>query len=201
MDNNTRSGTADEALPEGAYPVFTVDSRTSRFTVQAFATGMLSMMGHNPTIGVRTFRGEVEFDPESGSAGRFRLVVQSASLFVQDDIKDSDRREMERLMKTDVLDVSQYPEIVYEAPSASVSKIGDSLFSATIDGSLSLHGVTRTERLSVRIVSMPEMLRASGEFTLRQSDYQIKPVSVAGGALKLKDELKFAFEMVARRQA
>jgi hypothetical protein len=44
------------------------------------------------------------------------------------------------------------------------------------------------------------MLRISGDFTLRQSDYGIKPVSFAAGALRLKDELKFNFEMVARRQ-
>jgi hypothetical protein len=43
-------------------------------------------------------------------------------------------------------------------------------------------------------------LRASGEFTLRQSDYGIKPVSFAAGALRLKDELKFQFELVARQQ-
>ena len=34
------------------------------------------------------------------------------------------------------------------------------------------------------------MLRASGEFSLNQTDFGIKLVSVAGGALKLKDELK-----------
>ena len=39
----------------------------------------------------------------------------------------------------------------------------------------------------------------SGGFSLRQSDYNIKPVSVAGRALKLKDELKLAFEIVARK--
>ena len=39
-----------------------------------------------------------------------------------------------------------------------------------------------------------------GPFTLRQSDFRIKPVSVAGGTLKLKDELKFAFDVVARKQ-
>ena len=44
------------------------------------------------------------------------------------------------------------------------------------------------------------MLRASGEFTVRQTDYGIKPVSVAGGALKVKDELKFSFDIVARKQ-
>ena len=43
-------------------------------------------------------------------------------------------------------------------------------------------------------------VRASGEFSLLQSNYGIPPVSVAGGALKLKDELKFAFDIVARKQ-
>jgi hypothetical protein len=44
------------------------------------------------------------------------------------------------------------------------------------------------------------MLRASGDFALDQTDYNIKLVSVAGGALKLKDELKFSFEILARKQ-
>jgi hypothetical protein len=47
---------------------------------------------------------------------------------------------------------------------------------------------------------MGTMLRISGEFQLRQSDYGIKPFSFAGGALRLKDELKFKFELVARKQ-
>jgi hypothetical protein len=47
---------------------------------------------------------------------------------------------------------------------------------------------------------MGTMMRLSGDFTLRQSDYGIKPVSFAAGALKLKDELKFHFELVARQK-
>jgi hypothetical protein len=43
-------------------------------------------------------------------------------------------------------------------------------------------------------------MRISGDFSLRQSDYRIKPVSFAAGALRLKDELKFNFELVARSQ-
>ena len=39
-----------------------------------------------------------------------------------------------------------------------------------------------------------------GHFTLKQTDYQIKPISLAGGAIKLKDELKLSFAMVAREQ-
>ena len=45
-----------------------------------------------------------------------------------------------------------------------------------------------------------DSLRANGEFTIRQTDYRIKLVSVAGGALKLKDELKFTFDIVANRK-
>ena len=46
-----------------------------------------------------------------------------------------------------------------------------------------------------------EELRAQGGFTLRQSDFRIKPVSVGLGALKLKDELQFPFTIVALREA
>ncbi len=45
------------------------------------------------------------------------------------------------------------------------------------------------------------MLRANGEFSIRQTDYGIRLVSVAGGTLKLKDELKFTFDIVAQSQA
>jgi hypothetical protein len=45
-----------------------------------------------------------------------------------------------------------------------------------------------------------DTLRAYGEFSLRQTDYNIKLASVAGGTIKLKDELKFTFDMAARKQ-
>jgi Ni,Fe-hydrogenase I small subunit len=51
----------------------------------------------------------------------------------------------------------------------------------------------------VRLTS--DMLRAYGEFSLLQSNFGIKPVSVAAGMLKLKDELKVSFDVVARKQA
>lgn len=196
--NGVAVGTAQPRSGNGT--VFVIDGRRSRFTVQASATGLLSAMGHNPTIGIRTFRGQVEFNADALEAGGFRLTIQSSSLAVQDDISDKDRKEIERVMKAEVLEIEKYPEIRYESSSISIQKIDSSLYTATLNGSLSLHGVTRVEAIPVRILTMGEMLRASGDFTLKQSNYQIKPVSVAGGALKLKDELKFSFEMVANKQ-
>ena len=179
---------------------YVIDARRSRFTVQALATGLLSAMGHNPTIGIRNFSGEVEFDAETLDADGLCLTIQSASLEVQDDVSDKDRREMEKLMKADVLEISKYPQITYESSEIAVTKLGSSLYSANISGNLGFHGVTRHQPVTVRITDLGETLRASADFTLKQSDYRIKPVSVAAGALKLKDELKFSFEMIVRRQ-
>jgi polyisoprenoid-binding protein YceI len=179
---------------------YVIDSRSSRFTVQAFATGLLAKMGHNPTIGIRDFSGEMRFDPDKLEAGSFHLVIKTASLSVQDDINAKDVREIERLMSQEVLETAKFPEIVYDAPSISITKMADALCSATLNGNLTMHGVTRSQPIAVRVALFGSMLRASGDFALDQTDYNIKLVSVAGGALKLKDELKFSFEVVARKQ-
>ena len=179
---------------------YVIDVRASRFRVQAFVTGMLARMGHDPTIGIRDFSGEMKFNPDKLEAGGFHLVIKSASLNVQDDISDKDLREIERLMKEEVLETTKFPEIVYDAPGISVTKMADALYSAALDGNLTLHGVTRRQPFTVRVALFGTLLRASGDFSLNQTDYNIKLVSVAGGALKLKDELKFSFEILARKQ-
>ena len=179
---------------------YVVDTKASRFTAQAFVTGILSAVGHNPIIGIRNFSGDVHFSPEALQGSEFHLNIKAASLSVQDDIPDKDRREIERLMNEQVLETTKYPEIVYHAPAISITKLGDSLYSAALDGTLNFHGVTCRQPVTAHIAVFGAMVRASGGFTLKQIDYQIKPISVAGGALKLKDELKFSFEMVVREQ-
>ncbi len=185
---------------KSAFLHYVVDPRASRFTVQAFATGMLAAMGHNPTIGIRSFNAEVEFNPEAAEAREFRLSIQADSLGVLDDVSDKDRRDIEQMMNERVLDPSRYPEICYDSPAVSVTRLDKALFSATLNGNLSFHGLTRSQPITARIADYGDLLRTSGGFTLQQSSYDIKPISVAGGALKVKDELKFSFEMVARKR-
>jgi polyisoprenoid-binding protein YceI len=196
----TGISTAAVEPSETATDRYIIDGRSSRFTVRAFATGLLAAMGHNPTIGIRDFSGEMKFNPDKLEAGSFRLVVRTSSLSVQDDMSDKDSREIERLMNQEVLETAKFPEIIYEASSISVTKMADMLYAAKLNGDLTLHGVTRSQPITARISLLGSMLRASGDFPLSQTDYNIKLVSVAGGVLKLKDEVKFSFEIVARRQ-
>jgi polyisoprenoid-binding protein YceI len=180
--------------------LYVIDGRSSRFTVRAFAARLLSAMGHNPTVAIRDFSGEMKFNPDKLEAGSLKIIIKSSSLSVQDDISAKDLREMERLMNQEVLETAKFPEILYEASHISATKMADMLYSAPLKGKLTLHGVLRSLPINVRVALLGSMLRAFGDFSLNQTDYDIKLVSVAGGALKLKDELRFSFEIVARRK-
>jgi polyisoprenoid-binding protein YceI len=178
---------------------YTIDTTKSRLTVRAFASGLLSGLGHNPVIGVRDFSGTVSFSPENLADSSMNFAVKAASLFVQNDVSDKDRGEIERTMNNDVLQVQQFPEIAFTTRQVSGMRMGDSLYVARIEGDLSLHGVNRPQTITAQVVPGDDSVRAYGDFSLKQTDFNIKLVSVAGGALKVKDELKFSFDIVARK--
>jgi polyisoprenoid-binding protein YceI len=178
---------------------FALDTNASRFTVQAFATGMLSTFGHNPKIAMRDYDGEIQFAPDTYENAVVRIAVRTSAMEVQDEMSNDDRKKLEQTMY-DVLEVQRFPTAVYETKQITVKKQTEDLLLAHATGTLSFHGVTQTQSLDARGTRLGMMLRISGDFSLRQSDYAIKPVSFGGGALRLKDELKFTFELVARMQ-
>lgn len=172
----------------------------SRFTAQAFAGGLLNVFGHDPVIEIRDFKGEAEFEPDTLSQGKLRLTVNPASLAVGGEIKEKDRHEIERMMQDEVLESAQHPEIVFKSSSVTASRLGKGRYRARIIGDLTMHGVTQKNIwIQAEVTLSDESLRAQGGFTLKQTDYKLKLVSVAGGALKVKDELKFSFDIVARK--
>ncbi|HTC61419.1 MAG TPA: YceI family protein [Candidatus Saccharimonadales bacterium] len=179
---------------------FVIDKTGSRFTVQAFSTGLLSSFGHNPTIAIRDYNGEVEISPDTFEHARVRLNIRTKQMDVLDRMKSDDRKKLEEEMYANVLNVDQFPKASYESTEVSIQKLGGELLVAHVVGELSFHGVQRLQLIDARVTRMATMLRISGQFTLRQTDFGIKPVSFAGGTLKLKDELKFNFELVARGQ-
>ena len=179
---------------------YVLDKSASRFTVRAYASGMLSVLGHNPTIAIRDFSGEALLDPAAPEKATLRIEIRANSLEVTDDIKSKDRQEMESTMNEKVLETAKYPTIAFECAGVSATQLNEGRFQVTMNGTLSLHGETGKVPVTAQVTLMGDNLRASGEFSLRQSDYAIQLVSVAGGTLKLKDDLKFSFDIVARKQ-
>jgi polyisoprenoid-binding protein YceI len=161
------------------------------------ASGPLGAMGHNPAFELRELRGDIEFDPASPAASTLHFAAAARSLALVDGAADSDRREIERTTQHDVLETARYPEITYVCGPGQVLAAGS--MQLTLRGDLTLHGVTRPQPVSARVYLMGDTLRAQGQAVLKQTEHGIRPVSVAGGLLKVKDEVTLTFEIVARQ--
>jgi polyisoprenoid-binding protein YceI len=175
------------------------DASQGVFTVQAFARGALSALGHNPTFAVRAFTGTIDFSPDAIAEAVVRLTIQADSLALTDAVSPRDRAEIESRMRQEVLESTSYPTIALESTEISSGKIADGWYRLAITGKLSVHGVTKTQRIDAQLRLMEDEARLSGDHKLLQSAYRIKPVSALAGMLQLQDELKIAFDLVAHK--
>ncbi len=200
-DVQPNPGSPDTSQPAAAADRYVIDPMVSRFTVQAFASGFLSAFGHDPKIAIRDLKGDIHFDAAQIEKSTLHLAIRADSLTVTDNVSDKDRRDIEGDMRDKVLETAKYPEIIFDVSDVSPNNANNGPTVVTLNGQLGLHGVTRPQKVPATIVVTGNMLRAFGEFSLRQSNYNIKPVSAVGGALKVKDEVKFVFDIVARKQS
>jgi polyisoprenoid-binding protein YceI len=179
---------------------FSINPGLSRFTARVFASGLLSSFGHNPNVAIRSYTGELSVNPEQLQQASVRISIPAHSLEVADDMSQKDKSEIETRMKQEVLETQQYPQIAFESTQISPSSLGGNLYAVSVTGNLTMHGTTRAETIIAQVTLTGDTLRAYGEFTVRQSDYGMKLVSVAAGALKVKDEVKLNFDISARKQ-
>ena len=188
-------------LLEDATVHYLIDAKGSTFVAQVFAAGLLASFGHDPKIAIRDFQGEVSFTLTSSTieSASLKLNIQADSLEVADDISDKDRQEIHRKMCDEALETDRFPEILYECSRVSASGSGDRYWVA-LNGELTLHGITRPVPVSARVVINGNSVRATGDFAVRQSEFEIKPVTAAAGAIRIKDEVKCQFDIVARKQ-
>jgi polyisoprenoid-binding protein YceI len=179
---------------------YAIDSKVSQFTVQAFASGLISSVAHSPKIAIRGWTGDVRFIPGTLGEANLKINVRSDSLQVLDEMGESDKRKLHRVMYEEVLEVSRFPEISFESSHIGVEKLRDNLSRVNVEGQLTLHGVTKGETFFSQVAMSDGSFRAYGEFSLLQSDYSIRIASIAGGTMKLQDELKFSFYVVAHKE-
>jgi len=178
---------------------FSLDPEASTVTVHVSRAGLFGFLGHDHVVEAHWAEGFVVADPEDLAASRVELVLESAALRVTDpEGPQADVPEVQaKLEGPDVLDVASWPRISFASTSVRGERIEDDAWRLEVRGELELHGVTRpvTARVAVRMVE--HGLAAVGELELKQSDWGIRPVSIAG-VVKVKDELRIGFEIQAR---
>jgi polyisoprenoid-binding protein YceI len=162
-----------------------VDIPHSTLTVRVYKSGFLSAFGHNHEIQAPIQSGEVK---ESDSPW-VELRVDARKLRVLDpEVSEGTRTQIQDTMQgVQVLDVAHFPEIRFQ--STGVEAKGQNHW--IVHGNLALHGKDRT--IVVEVTLKGEHYQGSA--SLKQTDFGITPVTVAGGTVKVKDEVKIEFEI------
>jgi polyisoprenoid-binding protein YceI len=165
--------------------------------IKVGAGGLLSFAAHDHNIAVRSFSGEVQFTYGNVEPASMQITIKADSLAVTDKVSDSDRQKIESTMRDEVLEVSKYPEITFKTTSVNATKTEEGKFQAKLNGDLTLHGTTRQMMINANLEFGSNVLHARGQFSLKQSAFGIKQVTVAGGTIKVKDDLRLTFDIVA----
>lgn len=147
-------------------------------------------------IGATKNAGQIVFDMPSFDADNDE-ARQYIGLTGATDIKT--RQEVNaNMLGPDVLDTKQYPTAMFEVESAVIlgkrSREGRPL--VRLLGDFTLHGVTRPLEVTAELVETPQRSTLRGFFTVKQSQFGIKPFSKAFGAIGVADDLTIHGELV-----
>jgi polyisoprenoid-binding protein YceI len=195
--------TSEIVVPAGETGVlhYRLAPEQSTFTVQAFAEGLMSAFGHDPVFAIKDFTGEAQFVAGSFEAASLNMTVKANSIVLTNEVKEKDRIEIEQTMRDQILELEKYHEILFVSSSISLTRLAEGRYRARVIGDLTLRGATQKNLwITAQVSISEETLKAQGDFPLKQSDFGIKPFSAAGGTIKLKNELKFNFDIVALKE-
>jgi polyisoprenoid-binding protein YceI len=167
-----------------------IDTDRSSILIHVSKSGLFSFAGDNHEVRAPITAGSVNEVAKS-----VELTVDAAKLTVLDpSLAPAKRAEVQqKMLSADVLDPARYPEIRFRSAHVDQVKPGE----WNVRGDLTLHGQSRS--IAVHVTGAAGHYRGTAAFN--QTDFGIAPVSVAGGTIKVKDELKIDFDIVLRSNA
>ena len=188
-----------QALKEGK-PVFRIDPAESLIVIEVRRGGSLARLGHDHVVASHEVTGYVA--PGEGRADMYvalaRLVVDEPQLRKEAGFDtqptESDIEGTRSNMLGHVLEAEQYPFALIAVSGADARQRN-----ATLAVEITLHGHMRTLQVPAEIAADAESIVVSGRLAFNQSDFDITPYSLLGGAIAVKDGLALRFRIRARR--
>lgn len=159
-----------------------IDTHKSKLTVRVFKTGFFSAFAHDHQINAPVEHGTLSEEPPA-----VEFSVDARKLKALDKESPSNLEKIQNTMLgPQVLDTEKYPEIRFR--STSVERTGEAEW--MVHGSLSLHG--QTHPVTVKVNKSEGHYQ--GAVSILQKDWGIEPVSIAGGSVKVKNEVRIEFD-------
>ena len=194
-----------EPAPEEGATIYQIDPQASVLHIHVFRGGTFARLGHNHVVSSKSVAGRVWMRPQFSASG-FELSFPVADLIVDDpearqaagsdfppDIPAADKEGTRKnMLRKEVLDAESYPKVTVRSAT-----LAGSLQAPQITARITIKDATRDVDVPTTIVVNGDRLTARGEFEIRQTDFGMKPFSVALGALEVQDQLRVRFNLVA----
>ena len=186
------------AVSHAAERVYVVDPGASTFQVAVGRSGLFSFAGHNHEVLASGIEGQVVADPQDVARSSVTLRFPAAGLRVtgKGEPAEDVAKVQAKMEGADVLDVARFGEIVFRSSGVEGREAGG-VWSLRVTGELSLRGSTQALTLPLRVTLADDRIEATGQLVLKQTDFGIQPVSVAG-VVKVKNELGCDYKIVGR---
>jgi polyisoprenoid-binding protein YceI len=161
-----------------------IDTQKSTLTIHVGKTGAFSGLGHEHEVRAPIQGGTAD----TGSHPAVEIHVDARALRVIDkEGSQKDRAEVQQAMLgPEVLDSERHQEILFKSTGAEAAGEGR----WTLRGNLTLRGQTRPVTVQVTLKDG----RYTGEASVKQTDFGIKPPGKAG--IRAKDEVKIKFDVL-----
>src|SRR5678815_1899763 len=173
----------------GAPRSYTIDPARSRATIEVGKSGVFSFAaGHTHEVEARTIAGTLTVDLDDPARSTVQVTVDASALRVtgKGESADDVPKVQETMAGAQVLDVRSYPTITFASTSIAVKGRTSTTLETTVSGQLTIRNVTHPISVPVSVHIDGQTLSATGKFPVKQSEFGMKPVSVAG-VVSVKD--------------
>jgi polyisoprenoid-binding protein YceI len=179
---------------------FRLNAAESKFIAHALRGGLLWFKGHEHLIAAREFSGEAQITPDKINSASLQLTVKANSMVeTSDAFTDAQKQIINSELREIALEPEKYPEIVFRSTEVSGKIVSADQYDLKITGNLTLHGITRRIVIPAKVTLNGNSLRAVGEFSIDRSDFKVKATSAFHGLVRVRNKVKFEFDIVGHR--
>jgi len=165
-----------------------IDLRRSTIAIHVGKAGLFSAAAHEHWIIAPISSGTLRESP----VPHVDFTVETAKMTVKPDPKVDAKTQatIQKDMEDMTLETKKFPDITFR--SRRIDKLGEGQW--TVEGDLSLHGITKPVTLTVKRTGDSYNTRT----VLKQTDFGIKPISLGGGTIRVKNEIEIECQIFAR---
>jgi polyisoprenoid-binding protein YceI len=179
--------------------VYTIDLSQSRVSATLTQEGFIARRYPTHRVEVKNFSGKIEVSERDETRIVVEVEAEAKSLTNADQgMTEFERREFHNVLNNLALESDKFPKIKFVSVSVSDARKTGETRTFTLNGDLTLRDATKRVSFPVTVMIAKDRLRATGEAKLKQTDFGITPYSGKLGMIRIGDEVKIDFAIVAK---